>query len=280
SIVCNSIVRNRILLERIRPRLIVSADPVFHAGCSSYAGAFRSSLGEALDATGAYLAIQERDAHIYRAYLPPRLSSRIIPIPIAYGSGVNFDFQRRFALYATKNVLTMFMLPIAFALADRIAVLGCDGRPVSDNRYFWRHDSASQFDSHMESVKRTHPGFFTLSYNAYYALHCETVRRWIVAAERAGKTVENLTPSYIPALADRSASGVGRLEGESAGPARFLLHSRVADAQRAVPARYGALLGALSRQPRLQRAIRMPLLWGRALAAKLDNGRASRDRLA
>ena len=41
NIATNSMVINRELMDALKPRIIVASDPIFHAGCSSYAGKFR-----------------------------------------------------------------------------------------------------------------------------------------------------------------------------------------------------------------------------------------------
>ena len=48
SIICNTIVKNEILMHKVKPPIIVIGDPIFHAGCSSYAGEFRQHLIRAM----------------------------------------------------------------------------------------------------------------------------------------------------------------------------------------------------------------------------------------
>ena len=49
SIACNSMVRNSALMDRLRPPIIVIGDPIFHAGPSTYAAAFRADDGDHVD---------------------------------------------------------------------------------------------------------------------------------------------------------------------------------------------------------------------------------------
>lgn len=265
SIVCNSIVRNAKLLDLIQPKLIVAADPIFHAGCSRYAADFRHELADALRRTGAHLVIQERDAHIYRSYLPQDLEDRILALPVSNRVYPTLDLSKTFSTAATKNVFTMFLLPLGFSLAKETYVFGCDGRPISENSWFWKHDPASQFTELISNIQSVHPGFFVLSYDAYYALHCETVRQWILRAERAGKRIINLTPSHIPALKSRSAPGVYRPPPE-AGEAIFALRARAQFARRRLQLLYGTLLSRTSGRPRIHALVRLPVRATRRLA--------------
>jgi hypothetical protein len=239
SIVCNSIVKNHGLMDRLQPRFVTAIDPIFHAGPSAHAGAFRAELIAALRRHRSWFIVQERDAHLYEALLPPDVRELVIPAPVRFALAPNFDLERRFHLTATRNVLTLTLLPLAAALARDIYVYGCDGRRVEDGAAFWGYDPHTVFAPELDSQREAHPGFFTLEMDDYYALHAETVRRWIGAIERRGGRVMAGTTSLIPALASRPAPGV------MAGPqpsAAFLKAGRAAFARRSAQALYGAVL--------------------------------------
>jgi len=239
-VACNSIVRNTALLEHVRPAITVAADPIFHSGFSAYAGAFRRHLIEALDRFDMMFVIQERDEHIYRAYLPERLHDRILAIPVVYETGLHMDLDGSLKVHATQNVLTMFLLPLGFWLADDIRIVGCDGRALQDKVMFWKHDQASQLGEHMAGIRRCHPGFFQIDQDSYYLLHCETVRRWLTSAEQAGKRSTNVTPSHIPALLARSAQELDNPARVAADEFRIAIGGRLAYWHRAARVRYGA----------------------------------------
>lgn len=207
-LVSNSIVKNRALLRRLKPRGVVAADPIFHAGCSSYAGEFRRHLAEVMDEFIPFLFVPMRDFQIYQSFLAPRHHERLVGVPFDDSAPFNIDLQKRFHVNGTGNVLTLLLLPIAATHHDEIAVLGCDGRPLSENAYFWKHDPASQFGDQMETIQKVHPAFFAIDYNDYYQEHCSTLASAVGVIEAAGKTLEALTPSHIPALAQRQAAGV------------------------------------------------------------------------
>jgi FkbM family methyltransferase len=200
SIACNSMVGNIKLLDRIQPSLLVVGDPIFHAGCSSYAGRFREHLCEALDRYIVQLIVPMRDYRIYRSNLPKRYSKSLIGIPFINKKRPNFDLLSRFHVRTTSNILTLFLIPIATTFCDEIRILGCDGRLIKKNEYFWSHHKPSQFYDKMSAAKEAHPSFFAIDYNDYYLEHSETLKKYLDAAERIGKEFINLTPSHIPAL--------------------------------------------------------------------------------
>jgi glycosyltransferase involved in cell wall biosynthesis len=203
--VANSIVKNRELLRRIRPKALVAADPIFHTGCSAYAAEFRRQLIEVLDEFGMYFFVPVRDYYIYESVLPARHLDRLICIPYDDKAPYNIRLTDDFYVNGTGNVLTLFLLPLAATFHEEIAVLGCDGRPRAENKYFWSHDPASQFGDLMQSAKVAHPAFFAIDYDDYYDEHLQTLAAAVGVIEQAGKRLSSLTRSYIPTLADRFA---------------------------------------------------------------------------
>ena len=110
-------------------------------------------------------------------------------------------------MLATGNVLTHLSLPIAASLSKRIAFVGCDGRPMQENSYFWSHHAGSQMHDLMGSARASHPAFFTVDYDAYYEEHCRTLGAMLDHLEDGGFEITSLTPSHIPALEGRIAEG-------------------------------------------------------------------------
>lgn len=204
AIACNSMVRNYALMDRLKPPLIVVADPIFHAGPSSYAAAFRKDLIRALDLYGSHLIVPMRDYHVYLAHLPERFANRIAAIPFKAGEEPNLDLSASYHVTTTSNVLTLFLLPLASTFFDEVRIFGCDGRSMSESSYFWGHDRASQFNDKLGAIRLAHPAFFEIDYEDYYQTHCRVVGEWVGGMEGVGKVVTNHTPSFIPALAERS----------------------------------------------------------------------------
>jgi hypothetical protein len=202
-IVSNSMVKNRSLLAALKPRAIVAGDPLFHAGVSRYSAEFRRSLIEALETTGAAFFVPLRDYHIHASALPEHLRGRLIGVPFDADRPYNCDLTKDLYVNPKANVLTLFLLPIASTLAREVRIVGCDGRPLDEDEYFWAHDKAAQFNDEMDNIQRVHPAFFARDYNDYYLEHCEVTGTSIAALEAAGRTVRSMTPSYVPALKER-----------------------------------------------------------------------------
>jgi hypothetical protein len=214
NIACNSMVKNIELMRQIKPPLIVIADPIFHAGCSRYAGEFRHHLRVALDEFDSYLIVPLRDYRLYMSNLGERYQDRIVGVPFQTADTPNLDLYKNFHVTSTNNVMTLFLLPLASTFFDEIYLAGFDGRPLEENDYFWKHDPASQLTDRMDDIKRAHPAFFNIDYDDYYVEHLDTVAKWIHMSEQEGKIFHNITPSYIPAIVKHSIPGIETLVQE------------------------------------------------------------------
>lgn len=208
TIIANSIVLNNDLLDRLKPKIIVAADPIFHAGCSSYAAAFRTALEAALDKTGAWFLCPLRDVKIYETYLPARLQNRILGVPFDAKGPAPTDLAETYALKPYPNILTLMLLPLASTFARSVHIVGCDGRKVTEDGSFWTHDKKAQFNDEMDNIKQVHPGFFAIDYNNYYFDHARDLEGVLLALEEAGRTVVTETLSFIPALNTRERKGL------------------------------------------------------------------------
>ena len=206
SIACNSMVANRALMDRLNPPVIVATDPIFHAGCSSYAAEFRSALVEAMRRYDSVYICPWRDWRTHVSHLPDDLKSRVIGVPMDHADTPNLDLAVDFRVTVTRNVLTLMLLPLACTWRSHVRIAGCDGRPLDQSSYFWTHDAKSQIVERMDDIKLAHPAFFAIDYDEYYLSHIETLEAWLSAGEATGRTFENLTPSHIPALMARTRS--------------------------------------------------------------------------
>ncbi len=206
NIVCNSIVKNAALVDHLNPIALMAGDPIFHAGPSTYAQAFREYLVQTMEGRDFHVFVPWRDYSIYMTYLPKELHERIIGIPLMQGDDYNLDIETKFAVLGLPNVLTLLLLPVAATYFDHVGISGCDGRPLSQDSYFWGHHKASQFGDQMDAIQLAHPGFFSISYNDYYLRHCHELERVCHQMEGMGKTVHAITGSFIPALRKRGAA--------------------------------------------------------------------------
>lgn len=206
GIVCNSVILDDELMETVRPQILVFADPIFHFGPSQYAGAFRQRLYESAKKYDFKICIPLKYYPLFISVVP-ELADRTIGIPFVQGRPWNFDLNREFIVRTTANILTFLMIPLAATFADEICILGCDGRPLNENTYFWNHNPNTQINDKMANIREVHPGFFNIEYNDYYLQHCETLAEQLSEGENAGKRFLSVGFSHIPALNCRIERG-------------------------------------------------------------------------
>jgi DNA-binding ferritin-like protein (Dps family) len=204
-IICNSIVRNGDLLDHLDPDVLTFADPVFHFGPSTYAAKFRNDAIETLRTYDCWCIVNTPGDALLRARFPD-VADHIIGIP-ERGSLSRFHTPTSSELFVrtTGNIMTLFMLPLAAALADRIRIVGADGREENES-YFWKHSSIAQYEGLMNSAVEEHPSFFRdRMYEDYYDRHINLLREQIETHEAQGKVYHSITPSHIPVLKQRQA---------------------------------------------------------------------------
>ena len=201
-IVCNSVIKNADLMRHFQPQALVFGDPIFHFGPSSYAANFRDQLMKSAHNFSYKIFMPLKFYNFFLAHFPD-LKDRVIGIPFSQDVDWNLSLFDNFQVKTTKNILTFLMMPIATTFAKNVSLLGCDGRPISQDDYFWSHEKSVQFNDKMEGIKRVHPAFFKIDYNDYYTQHCESLRQQIEFAEAHGFTFNCSAYSHIPALQKR-----------------------------------------------------------------------------
>jgi hypothetical protein len=200
-IACNSVVSNDRLMDHAKPDFIVASDPIFHFGPSIYAEKFRQDLAAAATRFPFLFLTLNSYHHILRHHLAMD-RERVCEVPLRLDTEAR-ALHTDWSVPQTANIMTMFMLPLARALADEIHIIGADGREPGET-YFWKHDPASQLTDKMQAIKACHPAFFAKrDYVDYYDRHCAIVKDQVASIESAGGRVYTLTPSHIPALRDR-----------------------------------------------------------------------------
>jgi hypothetical protein len=208
KIICNSIVKDDELLDHIDPDVLTFADPVFHFGPNRYADTFRRDAVETLKEYDCVAAVPARDRPLLTGHYP-NLETQAIGFETVDEPTPVFPTSDRLEVVGTGNIMTLFMLPVASALADSIYILGADGREESES-YFWEHNDSAQYDDElMNAVADAHPSFFRdRIYEDYYDQHVEILGNMIEFGERHGKEYNTLTHSYVPCLADRRCDSI------------------------------------------------------------------------
>ena len=201
-IACNSTILDNKLVEHCQPKILVFADPIFHFGVSEYAGKFREIVKKRLSESNITIIVPIKYYSLLISKFP-EYESRIIAIPFSNEIDFNFDLENSFLVKTTSNILTLLLLPVASHFSDNINILGCDGRSLDDDSYFWGHGKSVQINDKMANIKKVHPGFFNIDYNEYYFEHCHTLDNLLLAGERKGKKYIHRASSYIPTFQSR-----------------------------------------------------------------------------
>jgi len=211
-LVCNSIVRDDTVVEKIHPDIILFLDPAYHFGVSRYASEFRAQVVRALRKLPSTLCIvPERYAPLLQGELRGSAVDRVIGMPVVAEGPFNLPTAEKVFVRATGNILTQFMIPVASAVAKEIHIVGADGRQGGE-KGFWSQAPSVQFGSLLWSIDVAHPSLARdTDHERYYEEHCRVTARMPREWERRyGKSYISETPSYVPALAARCRSQRGQ----------------------------------------------------------------------
>ena len=200
NIICNSLVKDKELMSYVKPDILVFADPVFHFSHNEYAQKFREDMLVAVKEYDCFIVVPEFNAPLLLEHYP-WLEKNIIALP--FKNNINFPTISNFFVKGTDNILTLFMIPFASALTDKIYIIGADGRK-KDETYFWKHNDDVQYSGLMQKAFDAHPSFFRdRNYKKYYDNHCNILEQIIEHGEKNKKSYFSLTKSYIPSLENR-----------------------------------------------------------------------------
>ena len=200
-VVCNTIVRNRALLDHIAPHFIVAADAVHHFDGNTHAAAFRADLAASLRDRELRALVPDLFYPLLVAYHPD-VVSKVIPVRTDL-EGIHIDMKRCLAYTNLPNVLNGLLLPLASSLADEVLLLGFDGRAPEDEA-FWANSEANSYPEYKAAIKIAHPQFFRGTDYAHYAAEQSDAAELILSkGESLGKHYFCLNRTHIPALARR-----------------------------------------------------------------------------
>ncbi|MEA2019604.1 MAG: hypothetical protein U9N59_14280 [Campylobacterota bacterium] len=201
TIVCNSVVKNKTVLENNTPNIIVATDSVFHAGYSKYASDFRKELCLRLQEYPTTLFfVPLRDLLIYKHNLPKDFTNRIIGIKSVKQKKFNLNLLKSNFVKSTSNVLTFFLLPIAATISKKIYLIGFDGKKKDESNTFWSYSEKSQFVDTINTVRTAHPAFYKVDYQKYSKVHKIEVDEIINKLHKENYNIINLASSNIESL--------------------------------------------------------------------------------
>ncbi|MCM1236997.1 MAG: hypothetical protein NC489_43535, partial [Ruminococcus flavefaciens] len=201
NIICNSMVKDKEWMERIKPYLMTFADVNYFLSPTDYCKRFLEDVVEGQKKYGYYIAVLEYEVPLLLSHCP-ELNGKVIGISNNADTYM-WPTELNLEVRGTPNILTEMMLPLASALSDDIEIAGCTGRNPNEN-FYWKHNGRMQYLDLMQSIFDMYPSLFRdQNYENYYDYHCQCVEGILEYGEKRGKRYKNLTTSYIPALMKR-----------------------------------------------------------------------------
>ena len=206
--VCNSTIIEQAALDNLKPEMLFAGDPVQHCGMSLYAGQFRAQLIKAMLADERRVFITQLGfVPYFKCILPPEAHSRIIGVGNKRQQEFNIDLTEGFFTTATANIFTMLVLPIAFTISKSVDIYGCDGQAFEKATKPWGHANEDDYMSKMAVTHRLHPAFWKRDFAEELVSYYGDMDDILATADKAGISVRNRTPSFVPALAARFVPG-------------------------------------------------------------------------
>lgn len=204
KIVCNSIVKNQSLMEKIDPDILMFSDPAYHFGPSKYSESFRRYIHECFQKFKDLICIvPERYLPLISSYYDTCYRDHFLGIPVVDQNEFNFPRPNKLFVRYTGNILTQFMIPVASTLTNVVEIFGADGRAPTD-KGFWNHSAKSQMHDLESSIYKTHPSLARdTNVKEYYKNHCEMLENILRFGEQKGIKYHSKTKSFIPALNNR-----------------------------------------------------------------------------
>jgi len=203
-IVCNTIVRDVELWNKIQPHFIVAADALYHFSDSNFARSFREDLWKRLEQSLTYFVYPSQfDIIVRRDY--SKFTDRLIPIPIGRSQSITIDLTESFQLPSLGNVLNLILLPLACTLTKDIFLWGFDGRAPGD-KLFWSNSEKHSYPEFMQELVNDHPAFFEhyvpkSNPNLYVSqVHGDLLEELLQDAEKKGWNFTMMHHSWTHAL--------------------------------------------------------------------------------
>ncbi len=208
-IVCNTIVKDKVLFQHINPHFFVAGDAVYHFSHTSFAKQFRLDLhSRMIENTNFYFVYPEIFDFIVRINFS-EFENRLIPIPLGGPSKLETNLLENFRLPSLGNVLALLQLPLAFTFSQKVFMFGFDGRdPLDRQSSFWANSEKHSYPELMNSLKIGFPGFFEYytpnnDSEKYIKLVHENLDILFLEVESKGRLIEMLHPSWTDSLNKR-----------------------------------------------------------------------------
>jgi hypothetical protein len=208
KIVCNTIVKDKILWNHIRPDIIVAADAIYHFGDNLFALAFREDLKERLKETPETIFVYPSLFHTFVKRHFSGFLDRLIPIPIGNHKNITVDLDKEFSLPGLGNVFNLLLLPLGATFSSNIYLWGFNGRAPNDVD-FWKNSERHFYQEYVYDLKAKHPRFFSHHVPAgreekyVESVHGDSLDNSLSEAEGRGWSFFMMHETYTPALRKR-----------------------------------------------------------------------------
>jgi hypothetical protein len=208
-IVCNTIVRDKLLFKKLNPKFVVAGDALYHFSYTEFAKVFRNDLKLRLRDSDAYFVYPSIfDVLVQREFCDVR--ERLIPIPVGTHKDIHVNLVETFTLPNLGNVLPLLQLPLASTMSNSILLCGYDGRsPYDSASSFWGNSNMHSYPELMHTLKSAFPFFFDFyvpnnnSKNYISSVHGDVLEERLTVGETRGFTFEMLHPSWTSTFAKR-----------------------------------------------------------------------------
>ena len=200
-IVCNTIVKNELLINHINPHFIVAADAIHHFGNTNHAYRFRKDLENVILKKDIRLLIPDLFSPLLE-YYHPVIYKKTISVRTDL-QGVFLDLKKKLAYTNQPNILNSMLLPLGTSLSNNIYLLGFDGR-APDAELFWKNSAENSYIELKSSLVEAHPGFFEgIDYEEYADMQSISAEKIMTFGESIGNKYYCLNQTHIPALHKR-----------------------------------------------------------------------------
>lgn len=208
-VVCNTIVKDKLLWNYLNPDFFVAGDALYHFSDSSFARKFREDLVERMSETPDTYFVYPA---IFDAFIKTKLSSlsnRCIPIPIGAHKNILVDLRNDFFLPSKGNVLNLLLFPLASTLSRNINLWGFDGRKKSELNIFWENSNQHFYNDLILEQREEHPAFYAHfippGNESKYVnnVHGDELENDLTYGESIGYKIKMMHESYTPSLQKR-----------------------------------------------------------------------------
>lgn len=206
-VVCNGMIYNNELMEKIKPNVYAIADENFMTiNCKQWIDNIYTYISEN---DCIFIVPNILGAVLIKRY--PELINKLVRVSCDTNK-INFPSEYNLSVYRKAyNVITLIAIPVASYISNKIYIMGCDGiKQLEDNMFgntYWAHEEKVNFEQQNPNIMNLFEGDKE-NEEEYYLKHICYFTEILEYGERLGKEYISCATSYIPALQKRSKDNV------------------------------------------------------------------------